>query len=667
MTYRFYITIGSSQVEVHPLNFLKTSLVDSQESGERFYRRKFNGTLRFIGDDFDLIYMVEQVDPCTELILTIEQRDSGAATYHTYWTGYFTTMDGRFDLDNCSFDITPKPLDNYSNFDKNGEAEYNILAPVAGLTEVTVNTNTQNYTHNRWLVDVIEYLVQNIEPTATVVSWMFNNPNNYVTGGVNKYQHLTIAQKSDIKRPDATNPATIAMLSFNQLMEILRQMYNVFWVYDGSVFRIEHISYWDNAAGIDLRTQALAQRQNKYVYLKEDMPISERFSFSEASDTNFTTHTITYNSVCASGNKTEVAVNVTTDLQYIIDSVGGVDGRTSSEIKDEGWVILANELQDGNYYVYRGLAYENSNSVWNYPNSWSYLLRAFFRHDRILKEGYINSALVSFISIKKNRQQEIAAVVCHEDGYDPNDYITTELGETWFGGQKGYVKQATIHPDGRIEFTLVYGEDTNEEAVMPTPPKTIQVFFNLATDPNNVYIYLSEPNTVDMVFWIYWDSTDCQEITVPAGVVYQAEPKGYTGAATLVEFYTDDPSLEGWDFRYNTEEVVLTTSPPCPAAPPVPPAVPAAPVANGVTQLGLCDPLVFTWGAVAGATFYKVFRKPDADLLDVWEEQSNEWDTTFEDYWAGTQNGVTFTFKVQACNISGCSADSNEVTKSAVC
>ena len=58
MTYRFYITLGSSQIEVHPLNFMKTSLVDSQESGEIFYRRKFNGTLRFIGDDFDLIYMV---------------------------------------------------------------------------------------------------------------------------------------------------------------------------------------------------------------------------------------------------------------------------------------------------------------------------------------------------------------------------------------------------------------------------------------------------------------------------------------------------------------------------------------------------------------------------------------------------------------------------------
>jgi hypothetical protein len=95
--------------------------------------------------------------------------------------------------------------------------------------------------------------------------------------------------------------------------------------------------------------------------------------------------------------------------------------------------------------------------------------------------------------------------------------------------------------------------------------------------------------------------------------------------------------------------------------------VPIAPVATGVTQLALCDPLIFTWGAVGDATFYKVFRKPDADLLDNWEEQGNELDTTFEDYWAGTQSGITFYFKVQACNISGCSADSNEVSKNVAC
>jgi len=678
MNYRFYITVGSSRVECFPQNFLKTSLVDQKEDGKVYYRRKFSGTLRFycntkIGtSDFDLLYYTEElivsgVLGCQEIILEIEQKDSGANTYHNYWIGYFATSDGEWDLDNSTFDVTPLPYDNYKNFDLNGETEYNIIAPAAGLAEVTTNTYTEDYTHNRWLIEVIEYLVSEIEPAATVTSWFFNNPNNPVTNDVNKYRYLTIAQKSDIKRPNATNPANIAMLSFNEIMDIVRGMYNVYWTFDGTNVRIEHTSFWDSEAGIDLRNQDIARRHNKYSYVKEDMPRFEKFSFMEANDSNFTTHTIMYDEKCTSNenNISEYQNNVTTDLQYIIDSVAATD--TATQINDNGWVILANYPSGATYYIYRGLAYENSSSVWNYPNSWSYLLRAFFLHDRVLSDGYINSTLVDFISVRKTRKQPIKAIVCYEDDYEPDDYITTELGETFLGGQKGYVDTATIHPDGHVDFLLLYGEDTNEEVVMPPPPKTISVYFDLTKDPNNIYTYLSEPNIYDTYYWIYWDTTDCQEIMIPAGTVYQVDAEGYTGAG-VPEFYIYHPSLTGWTFTYNDNDPVdLCTSPPCPGAPPVPPAVPVAPVATGVTQLNLCSELIFTWGAVGDATFYKVFRKPDADLLDNWEEQGNELDTTFEDYWAGTQSGITFYYKVQACNISGCSADSNEVSKNVAC
>ncbi len=675
MNYRYYLTILSSRVECFPLNFLKSSLVDKKGEGQMFYRRTFNGTLRFYCNtktgttDFELLYLIEQVDNCTDLIFEVEQKDSAANTYHNYWTGHFSTIDGTWDLDNSTFDVTPLPFDNYVNFDLDGDIQYNILAPAAGLVEVTTNTYTEDYKRNRWLIKVIEYLVSEIEPAATVISWFFNNANNPVTGDVNKYRYLTIAQKSDIKRPNATNPATMAMLSFTEIMDIVRGMYNVYWTFDGTTVRIEHISYWDSDAGLDLRTQSISQKQNKYSYTKETMPRFEKFSFMEAANSNFTTHTITYDEKCTNkeNNTNEYQNNVTTDLQYIIDCADSVDGKTPADVSDEGWVIFANYLSGATYYIYRGLAYENTNSVWNYPNSWSYLLRAFFLHDRVLMDGWINSTAIDFISARKTKKQEIKAIVCYEDDYLPEDYITTELGETYFAGQKGYVDQATLHPDGHVEFSLCYGGDTNEEVVMPPSPKTISVYFDLAKDPNNVYTYLSEPNVYDTYYWIYWDATDCQQIMIPAGTVYQVDAEGYTGAG-VPEFYINHSSLTGWTFTFNDNDPVdLCASPPCPAAPPAPPAVPGIPVATGVTQLGLCDPLVFTWGAVAGATFYKVFRKPDADFLDNWEEQSNEWDTTFEDYWAGEQDGVTFYFKVQACNESGCSGDSNEVSKESSC
>ncbi len=36
-------------------------------------------------------------------------------------------MDGRFDLINCFFEVTLKPYDSYSSFDKDADTEYNII------------------------------------------------------------------------------------------------------------------------------------------------------------------------------------------------------------------------------------------------------------------------------------------------------------------------------------------------------------------------------------------------------------------------------------------------------------------------------------------------------------------------------------------------------------
>ena len=48
------------------------------------------------------------------------------------------------------------------------------------------------------------------------------------------------------------------------------------------------------------------------------------------------------------------------------------------------------------------------------------------------------------------------------DAFDPNAYITTELGETYFAGAKGYVENASMSPDCGIKLKLLYGEPENE-------------------------------------------------------------------------------------------------------------------------------------------------------------------------------------------------------------
>ena len=126
-------------------------------------------------------------------------------------------------------------------------------------------------------------------------------------------------------------------------------------------------------------------------------------------------------------------------------------------ISDDGWVILASYYDGADYHVYYGIAYGSPFATYNFVNSWAYLLRAFFMHGRVLMSGYIQGVAYDFVSARKTKQQEIGAIVCYGDGYDPVDYITTELGETWFGGQKGYVKQATNIQTGRLSL-LFYME-----------------------------------------------------------------------------------------------------------------------------------------------------------------------------------------------------------------
>jgi hypothetical protein len=685
MNYRFYLTIGSSEIEVFPLNFFKTSLVDAKEERQIFYRRKFSGTLRFYNDaklgitDFTLINLVETLIlagslDCQDLLLRIEQKNSGANTYHTYWEGRFATSDGKFDLDNCTFEVTPLPYDDYTNFDENGDTEYNILDIT---TEYTTNSDTTAYTHNRLMSDVIDFIVKKIEPAATITSWFLNDEFNPVTGELNMYRYLMISQKSDFKRPEAADPATIGMMSFNQLMDILRGMYNLYWKWDGTTLRIEHQSYWDNTAGLDLRLKQLSQRSNKYSHKTEDLYRQEKFSFMEAGDSNYTTHIISYDIHCTPNTIFEYSNNVTTDVSYIEKCIEDKqDTGLESNISDSGWVITSNSYDSIDYFIYFGKAFENTVSSINYPNSWSYLLNVLHLHDRILMTGYINENYIEFISAKKTKVQQINAIICYDDGYNSNDYITTELGEDYFLGQKGYVDNATIHPDGLIEFKLLYGEDRNIDVIIPTPPKSITCAFysNTRDDWANAWATttLSEPSPYNIYFWILWDdglaTEDCQEIFIPAGTLTVVDDVPVGVASYTFRFNISDTSMSGWDFivynRVHTRRgdpiAADTTVTDVECGGYVPPAAPVAPVCNFPNQYIECQPVYVIWGAVADATSYQIWRKPNTALEDVWGIIETTWRTNYTDSQAG-ENQDTYSYRIRACNISGCSPDSNNV------
>jgi hypothetical protein len=281
-------------------------------------------------------------------------------------------------------------------------------------------------------------------------------------------------------------------------------------------------------------------------------------------------------------------------------------------------------------------------------------------HGRVLIEGKINGVDMEFISARRTKSQEIAAVVCHEDAYDPNDYITTELGETWLAGQKGYVRQATIHPDGRVEFNLVYGEDRNET---PSPVIKYKVLHCVVDLPRYVNSYLSEPNLVDTYYTVLFDegeeTEECLEILIPAGTVYQQDIADVEHT-TVDGIYTEHSSLSGWIFIYNDNET-WTEIADC-GSPPAPPASPpAATTCYPPTQADQWDCVEVGWLPIASASYYEVYRSIDGGAYEcVIMLPSTE--TTFTDCESSNHDyrPATFCYKIKACNAAGCSDFSNE-------
>lgn len=517
--YRFYLTIGSTETEVFPLNFLETLLVDELGKGQIFYRRVFSGTLTFYNckdfADFDLLYAAKVADPCQKILFRVERINSGV--WETYWEGYFSTTHGEFDLDNCTFTVNPLADDDYVDILDKADLQYNILdagsavttRAIQGLIDVT-------YTRNRWLTDVIDYLASDatvgIIPGCTISYDFFTDtPDNYVTQHDNHLTLLTIAQKSDIIRPTSSNPATSAMMSWNELMDILWAMFQVKWDYDPgtNTINVEHVSWWTRGAGLDLRTQEMTRATNKYNYLNEQMPKYEKFAFAEADDANFVGLPIWYDSKCVNQdpgtNVQDIAINVTTDLTYIIDN------QNTDVIDDGGFVILCNYEDGGDYFVEiePGRHPIEEHIRLNMHLSWCNLHHRYFRYERVLIEGYMNNSLETFWTAKKVIHQQCFAIICPDDAYDSSDEITTELGETWLGGAKAVVQQSSLKPSGEMKFDLLYGPADN------TPAEIEDQKWALIWEDENVcgkfHIHLTESYGSDMdidLWWEIYDDTD---------------------------------------------------------------------------------------------------------------------------------------------------------------
>lgn len=317
------------------------------------------------------------------------------------------------------------------------------------------------YDQNRTLLDVLTLFSDACSLTEVQSDFFEMNPPgdapgyvagyNYVTGELNKVAHIHIAQKSDIIDPDASNPATKGMITFSEMANMLREVFNVFWFIDGTNLRFEHYSYFVRTANpsFDLTSAGLQKwiiGKNKYSYDKAKMPKYERYKWSEASNTDFVGTEISYDSFCVnldpkSNVLNHLPGNVTTDLAYI--------NSDPTEIDKEGFVLIANDLFGATYVVQSEAGLITGLIKPNMHLSWANLHYNYHRHGRVLLEGNMNNEVTVFLSAKRTKKQvDIKFPYCCADELLPlTELVTTYLGEGEIEKMSFSIKNNTITAD----------------------------------------------------------------------------------------------------------------------------------------------------------------------------------------------------------------------------
>ena len=294
----------------------------------------------------------------------------------------------------------------------------------------------------------------------TYISQFFQNDVNPVSGA--NLSNLIIVQKSDCiyvspseGEPPAerVDPATKGYITFNELMEHLKCMFNVSWyINDSDELVIEHIGYFRNGMSYDYTTPPEVGLDLTSVYpicldgsktytYESQIPVREKFNFMESWNLDFIGADIDYSDCIALRNGGTVSYSasmITTDLDPVyLDGYASNEGFCLFHCDPENWVIAE-----------RGLM---SNQVINNAHlSFANLHYNYWRYDRSISWGRMNGKYTEFMMAKKLKKQvDIQFPFCVEE-YNPNWIVKTTLGD-------GEVARAEYSfKTGNIKVQLIY-------------------------------------------------------------------------------------------------------------------------------------------------------------------------------------------------------------------
>ena len=135
-TYRFSLEVDNVFTDVTPVYDDGLTLITAKAQGEEYYRTTLSGQLSFVRADYDLIasYTIEDT-----INFNMEKWDG--SEWQTYFSGYFTKADCRFELDECGkgvckVEVTPR--DFYDKILGGMDKEFDLIELAPPTTPVQI-------------------------------------------------------------------------------------------------------------------------------------------------------------------------------------------------------------------------------------------------------------------------------------------------------------------------------------------------------------------------------------------------------------------------------------------------------------------------------------------------------------------------------------------------
>ena len=231
---------------------------------------------------------------------------------------------------------------------------------------------------------------------------------NLTNNIINKLYVNTV---SNCMNPEATEPDANENISLKKILELLKQMFNIYWKIDGNFFILEHYSYFKNGS-----------TQSKEIYLKEEINIENP---NQVDKTTFEYSQNYFNLFKSSEiNNDLTVINDNAETKNIILNVdfGSMYNR-SKNISEDGFTFILKDTNNGIFTQNKNLSLFNLLPTYHLVNQTKNIIKSkYYNNGEILDCSYNTMSIIKKYKLEAFTDNQVF------DYIDINQDINTDYG-----------------------------------------------------------------------------------------------------------------------------------------------------------------------------------------------------------------------------------------------